>query len=177
LDTFSAPTRNPATASQESGATPRVVLDTNVLLSLFVFADSRFQPLRVRIEDGNWLALTNERCLAEFRRVLAYPMFSLDAAGQEAALSAYAALAHRVTVTPTPAQPLPLCSDPDDQKFLELARDGGADCLITSDKALLKMARRNRLRDFFRILTPDAALGLLPTPAQSGGTEPGCEAP
>lgn len=154
-----------------------MVLDTNVLLSLFVFADSRFQPLRARIESGDWLALTNERCLGEFRRVLAYPMFSLDAEGQEVALSAYAALAHRITATPTPAQPLPLCSDPDDQKFLELARDGGADCLITSDKALLKMARRNRLRDFFRILTPDAALGLPPAFAQSGGTEPGCEAP
>jgi len=137
-----------------------VVLDTNVLLSLFVFADSRFQPLRVRIENGNWLALANERCLAEFRRVLAYPMFSLDAAGQEAALSAYAALAHRVTATPTSAQPLPLCSDPDDQKFLELARDGGADCLITSDKALLKLARRQRLAHLFRILTPEKTLAL-----------------
>jgi putative PIN family toxin of toxin-antitoxin system len=135
-----------------------VVLDTNVLVSLFVFADSRFLPLRTRLESGNWLALTNERCVAEFRRVLAYPMFSLDAAGQEAALSAYAALAHRVTATPSPTQPLPLCSDPDDQKFLELARDGGADCLITSDKALLKLARRQRLAHLFRLLTPEKAL-------------------
>ncbi len=153
-----APTRNPAAPSPEPGATLRVVLDTNVLVSLFVFADSRFLPLRTRLESGNWLALTNERCVAEFRRVLAYPMFSLDAAGQEAALSAYAALAHRVTATPSPTQPLPLCSDPDDQKFLELARDGGADCLITSDKALLKLARRQRLAHLFRLLTPEKAL-------------------
>jgi putative PIN family toxin of toxin-antitoxin system len=177
LDTRSAPTRNPATASQESGATLRVVLDTNVLLSLFVFADSRFLPLRARLESGDWLALTNERCLAEFRRVLAYPMFSLDTAGQEAALSDYAALAHNVTAKPNPARPLPLCTDPDDQKFLELARDAGADCLITSDKALLKMARRNRLHSLFRILTPDAALGLLPAHARSGGAGLGCAAP
>jgi predicted nucleic acid-binding protein len=39
----------------------RVVLDTNVLLSLFVFADSRYAPLRERLESGEWLALTDDR--------------------------------------------------------------------------------------------------------------------
>ena len=66
------------------GAAVRVVLDTNVLLSLFVFADSRYAPLRGRLESGEWRALTDQRCLHEFQRVLAYPMFSLDAAGQQA---------------------------------------------------------------------------------------------
>jgi hypothetical protein len=37
-----------------------VVFDTNVLVSLYVFADSRFAPLRARIESGEWLAITNE---------------------------------------------------------------------------------------------------------------------
>jgi uncharacterized protein len=136
----------------------RAVLDTNVLLSLFVFADSRFAPLRSLMEEGRLTALTNERCLGEFRHVLAYPMFSLDAAGQEAALAAYAALATPVATRPDPAPALPLCKDPDDQKFLELARDGMADWLVTSDKALLKLARRNRMQGLFRILTPEGAL-------------------
>lgn len=135
-----------------------MVLDTNVLLSLFVFADSRFAPLRRRLESGEWLALADERCLAEFRRVLAYPMFSLDQASQEAAFAAYAKQVELVAPPAGPKVPLPECKDRDDQKFLEVARDGKADCLVTSDKALLKLARRKRLAHLFRILTPAQAL-------------------
>ena len=144
-------------------APPRVVLDTNVLLSLFVFADSRYAAIRAAIENGRWLALTDARCLGEFRRVLAYPMFSLDAAAQEAAHAAYVALAQIVVVADMGERvPLPPCKDADDQKFLELARDGGAQLLVTSDKALLKLARRQKLAHLFRILTPDRAMAELP---------------
>lgn len=137
----------------------RVVLDTNVLVSLFVFADSRFAPLRGRLEAGEWRALTDDACLGEFRRVLGYPQFGLDAAAQEGAFAAYDRLAERLTERPAERAPLPRCKDGDDQKFLELARDGGAQWLVTSDKALLKLARRQRLAGRFRILTPEAALG------------------
>lgn len=140
-------------------ATPlRVVLDTNVLLSLFVFADSRFAPLRQRLEAGEWQAVSDERCLGEYRRVLAYPEFGLDAAGQAAAFAAYLALVEQVAPPLEAMAPLPECEDPDDQKFLEVARDGRAQCLITSDKALLKLARRQRLAGRFAILAPEAAL-------------------
>lgn len=136
-----------------------MVFDTNVLVSLYIFADSRFLPLRHKLDAGEWLALTSEACLGEFRRVLAYPMFGLGKERQDDALAAYAAQA--VSVTPEAGGTtlaLPRCKDRDDQKFLELARDGQAECLITADKALLRLARRDRLRDLFRILTPDAAL-------------------
>jgi uncharacterized protein len=139
------------------GAAVRVVLDTNVLLSLFVFADSRYAPLRGRLESGVWRALTDERCLHEFRRVLAYPMFSLDDAAQAAAFDTYSKLAETVATTVDPVV-LPECQDPDDQKFLEVARDGGAQWLVTSDKALLKLARRKKLAHLFGIVTPGKAL-------------------
>jgi len=139
-----------------------VVLDTNVLLSLFVFADSRYAAIRGAVESGSWLALTDARCLHEFRRVLAYDMFHLDAAAQDAAYATYLTLVQQVP-PPVPADPvvLPICKDPDDQKFLELARDGGAQLLVSSDKALLKLARRRRLAHLFRILTPDQAMAEL----------------
>ena len=136
----------------------RVVLDTNVLLSLFVFADSRFAPLRDRLEAGEWRALTSDACLGEFKRVLAYPEFGLDAEAQAQALIRYESLVERVSGPPPTPAPLPQCKDRDDQKFLELARDGGAQWLVTSDKALLKLARRGRLAALFRIMTPEAAL-------------------
>ena len=142
-----------------SFATPRrVVLDTNVLVALYVFADSRYAPLRGQVEQGRWHALVNVATLAEFRRVLAYPQFGIAPATQEEAYANYAAVATAIPATCTAAPALPRCKDPDDQKFLELARDGHAAWLITGDKALLKLARRQRLAGMFRIMTPDAAL-------------------
>ncbi len=135
------------------------MLDTNVLVSLYVFADSRFAPLRARIESGEWQAITNDACLGEFRRVLAYPMFALTEAQQRDAMATYSAhVAHFADPPPDAVAALPRCSDRDDQKFLELARDSAADWLVTADKALLRLARRDRLRGLFRILTPEMAL-------------------
>lgn len=138
--------------------TLRVVFDTNVLLSLFVFADSRFDPLRSAVEAGRWRALTSPACLAEYRRVLAYDQFALTADRQEAAYADYLNLAALVDPAPLAEVPLPKCQDKDDQKFLELARDAGAGWLVTADKALLRLRRGRRLEPLFRILTPDEAL-------------------
>jgi putative PIN family toxin of toxin-antitoxin system len=148
-----------STPALPSAAPLRVVLDTNVLVSLYVFADSRFAPLRARIESGKWLAVTNDACFGEFRRVLGYPMFALSAGQQQDALDAYSASATLCDgLQQTVVADLPRCSDRDDQKFLELARDSAADWLVTADKALLRLARRDRLRGLFRILTPEVAL-------------------
>jgi predicted nucleic acid-binding protein len=51
---------------------------------------------------------------------------------------------------------LPVCTDRDDQKFLEIARDAGAAILISKDKALLKLARRTARENLFRIMAPEA---------------------
>jgi putative PIN family toxin of toxin-antitoxin system len=141
-----------------ASAPRRVVLDTNVLVSLYVFADSRFAPLRARLESGEWQAFSNAACFEEFARVLGYPLFALTPDRQQEAAAAYRA---SVTLSDGPALTdvaLPRCKDRDDQKFLELARDAGADWLVTADKDLLRLARRDRLRGLFRILTPDVAL-------------------
>jgi uncharacterized protein len=135
----------------------RVVFDTNVLLSMFVFADSRFAPLRAEVDAGRWLAYTRDDCLEEFRRVLDYAMFKLEPERQAAALAAYIAVARQpepLSLLEPPA--LPKCKDKDDQKFLELARDIGADWLVSSDKALLKLNRKMLGR--YRILKPEQAL-------------------
>lgn len=146
----------------------RIVFDTNVLLSLFVFADSRFAPLRGEVAGGRWVALTNAACFAEFRRVLGYPQFALDDSRQETAAQAYRGLARFIDASPPATDSLPKCRDRDDQKFLELARAGNADWLVTADRALLKLRRRQRLAGLFQILTPDETLAKV----GSGGTAP-----
>ncbi|MEW9625771.1 PIN domain-containing protein [Rhodanobacter geophilus] len=51
---------------------------------------------------------------------------------------------------------LPRCRDPDDQKFLELARACGAQWLLSRDRELLRLARRTRREHGFDIVTPQA---------------------
>ncbi len=138
----------------------RVVLDTNVLLSLWVFADSRLAVLPERIAAGELLPLTSPDCLAEFERVLGYPEFALDDSAQQRILADYAGSACCVVkgAADDSGLPLPQCRDADDQKFLELARDARADYLVTSDKALLTLARRKLLANRFHIVTPERFL-------------------
>ena len=80
----------------------RLVLDTNVLVSLYVFADSRFAPLRAQVDGGHWLALSSEACLGEWRRVLAYPIFALSESAQAQAYAAYADRTHLIAPADVP---------------------------------------------------------------------------
>jgi putative PIN family toxin of toxin-antitoxin system len=139
-----------------------VVLDTNVLVSLWIFSDPRYAALRAAVEGGRWQALCNDACLAEYERVLAYPQFGLDAARRARLFDDYRRILRPVAAPDVPQPPLPSCQDSDDQKFLELARDGGAAWLVTGDRALLRLARRNRRAGLFGIVTPEAASALLP---------------
>jgi putative PIN family toxin of toxin-antitoxin system len=135
----------------------RLVLDTNVVLDLFVFHDPRWSPLLNALQSGAVHGVTRTDCRNEWMHVLCYPHLPLDADTRAAASAAFDSLI-RMTDSPAGAAPLPMCSDRDDQKFLELARDSQAAMLITKDKALLKLARRIAKAGMFRILTPEAWL-------------------
>ena len=50
------------------------------------------------------------------------------------------------------------CTDPDDQKFIDLAISAGAHTLVTRDKALLRLARKALERHGVRVCKPDAWL-------------------
>lgn len=136
-------------------AKPRLVLDTNTVLALWLFADPALRALSACIEAGEVVLYSRADALEELRRVLDYPQFGLEAGARQALLEAY-----RQRVAPCPpaaadAATLPLCRDRDDQKFLEIARDAGATHLITRDRLLLKLARHRLVRERFRILTPE----------------------
>ena len=132
----------------------RLVLDTNVWLDWLVFGDAEVAPLRAAVEQGRARVFIDAACEAELARVLAYPLgrSRLDAAAQSACLAECRRIAERGEQAARQAGPLPVCRDPGDQKFLELARDCGADLLLTKDSALLELGRRTP----FRILTPRA---------------------
>jgi putative PIN family toxin of toxin-antitoxin system len=135
----------------------RIVLDTNVCLDLFVFHDPRWAPLVAALESGEVEAVTREDCRAEYLVVLHYSHLPLNEATRPLAASRFDALIKVVAPAPKLIR-LPNCSDRDDQKFLELARDADAAILVTKDKALLKLARKTANAGLFHIMVPEAWL-------------------
>ena len=140
---------------------PRVVLDTNVCLDLFMFRDPRWQTLMDALTGGEIAALTREDCRRELALVLAYERLKLSATAQAAILAEFDQLISLHTGVPDagadmPLTALPVCKDSDDQKFLELALACEADVLITKDKALLKLAKRLSKAGLFRVIQPEA---------------------
>ena len=131
----------------------RLVLDTNIWLDWLVFDDPAVMPLKSSRNDGMLQIPINTACLEELGRVLAYPEFELDAPTRTALFSQVRNCTYRVDTRLL--SPLPRCADPDDQKFLELARDAKADWLITKDKALLSLGKKRLAGTGFRIGLPE----------------------
>ena len=135
-------------------APPRIVLDTNVCLDLFVFRDPAVAVLREALVSGAVIGATDGACRDEWERVLGYPALRLDDAARALLLAQYDALMRIVDDARPSEVALPRCADADDQKFLELAARCGARWLLTRDDALLKLGRRTKREGWFEIMTP-----------------------
>jgi putative PIN family toxin of toxin-antitoxin system len=136
-------------------APARIVIDTNVCLDLFVFHDPRWAGLLAALESGAVEAVTRADCRDEYNIVLHYSHLPLDEASRPLAAARFDALIKVVAPAESGIR-LPVCTDKDDQKFLEVARDAGAEVLITKDKALLKLARRLAKAGMFKVMVPEA---------------------
>jgi putative PIN family toxin of toxin-antitoxin system len=121
-------------------ASLRVVLDTNIVLSALVFAQGRLAPLREAWQQTRCQPLISSATAAELIRALNYPKFKLSEGEQQELLADY--LPYCVTVR-MPANPprTPVCRDPSDIPFLQLAIVGKADHLVSGDKDLLSLTR------------------------------------
>lgn len=118
---------------------PRVVIDTNLVLSALVFAKGRLTPLRLAWQDGRCTPLVSKATASELIRVLAYPKFKLTRDEQQELLADYLPWCTTVRV-PNPPPDTPDCRDPHDLPFLQLAVAGNADYLVTGDQDLLTLA-------------------------------------
>jgi uncharacterized protein len=138
----------------------RLVLDTNVWLDWLVFGDPCVAPIREAHASGRVEIWICERGEAELERVLAYERGrrTLAAEARDACLAQCRSLALRIETraAETECAKLPVCRDPDDQKFLEAALAAGARFLVTRDRALLALAKAGaKTRAPFRIVTPE----------------------
>ena len=118
-----------------------IVLDTNILLDIFVFDDERAADLKQAIFTRTILPIASHKTLAELVDVLSRPLFKLEAQTQSEILGQWRSvirLLDDTALTPAPWK----CQDPDDQIFLDLAYELRPAILISKDNAVLRMASR-----------------------------------
>lgn len=114
---------------------PRVVIDTNLVLSALVFG-GRLSRLRLAWQNNRFTPLASEVTISELVRVLTYPKFKLTNSEQEDLLSDYLPFCDTILI-PDNLPVVPECRDPFDIPFLLLAVVGQANYLVTGDGDLL----------------------------------------
>ena len=122
--------------------TPARVLDTNIVLDLWVFDEPQAAPLRALVGSGQacWLATAAMR--EELARVLGYPQIAQRLQARSLAPQAVLALFDRHARLQPPAPKAPCtCKDADDQKFIDLAVEHQA-ALHSKDAQVLCMKNR-----------------------------------
>ena len=134
-----------------------LVLDTNVVLDLFVFADARTGSLQAELDAGQAQWIATPRMREELTRVLAYAHIeSRLAYYQLSAPEVLARFDHYVRIVEVPERAGVTCRDPDDQMFIDLAVAHKC-LLISKDTAVLSMRKRLAMLDV-------VAAAILPAP-------------
>ena len=112
----------------------RFVVDTNVIVSALMFPKSIPRQAFDRAKSQGIL-LTSAAIILELNEVLSRKRFERYFSTEERVqfLSKFLADAEIVEITET----IQFCRDRKDDKFLELAVNGNADCIITGDQDLL----------------------------------------
>jgi putative PIN family toxin of toxin-antitoxin system len=123
-----------------------VVLDTNILLDIFVFNDERAIHLKKVLFDKTRHFVASQKTIEEFADVISRPLFKLDKQTQAAILAQWQSIAEQrddSNLAPAPWK----CQDPDDQIFLDLAYQLRPTILISKDNAVLQIARKAASED------------------------------
>ena len=121
----------------------RVVLDTNIVLDLWLYKDPATPALREALENKTVQWLATQVMRDELERVLAYThIVKRLAISQRKAQDILAQFDAHAQLRPMAAKAQFVCKDADDQKFIDLAAAHQTQ-LISKDKAVLTM--RNRM--------------------------------
>lgn len=129
----------------------RVVIDTNVLVSAFLFKGSLTKIVDLW-KKGEIHPVISKETFEEFMTVLQYPRFSLTADEirtivDDEILPFLEVMEIKETVNG-------VCRDPNDDIFLAVAVNSGASCIVTGDKDLRELGKFREIR----IVTPKAFL-------------------
>jgi putative PIN family toxin of toxin-antitoxin system len=118
------------------------VIDTNIVLDLWLFEDPATVPLRAALQSGLIAHLATNSMRDELERVLTYPhIIKRMAKSKRQAQDILSRFdEHHLLAEPAVKAPC-TCKDPDDQKFIDLAV-AHAVPLLSKDAAILCMKKR-----------------------------------
>ena len=132
-----------------------MVLDTNAVLDWLVFGDPSSLAFAAAIEGGRVVWWVDASVRQELAHVVARGVGANRQPDLRALWDTWDRHGEPLRVEASAlSAALPRCTDPDDQKFIELAIAGRARWLITRDRALLRLARAAR-RWQLEIVTPE----------------------
>ena len=115
----------------------RAVLDTNILISAFVFPGGAPEAVYRAALEGRFELVTSPPLLAELGRVLG-AKFGWEGSMAEAAVAQVA----RIGTVVRPRRAVSVIEqDPADDRVLEAAAEGEADVIVSGDRHLLQLRR------------------------------------
>ncbi|MFH1408457.1 MAG: putative toxin-antitoxin system toxin component, PIN family [Nanoarchaeota archaeon] len=116
----------------------RITVDTNILISA-TFWHGAPEKVISAVEDGRIQLLLSEELIKEYVRVLNYDGIRKHMKEQSIVLKQAIKKIIAIATIIQPKTKLDVIKDdPDDNKILECALSGNADCVISGDKHLLR---------------------------------------
>jgi putative PIN family toxin of toxin-antitoxin system len=118
-----------------------IILDTNILLDIFIFKDVRADRLKNAVLNRQIKTYSNQTSVEELADVISRPLFNLEEGRQAEIMGEWQSLSQSIEDLKLEAAPWK-CQDSDDQVFLDIAFTLRPSILISKDNAVLKLATR-----------------------------------
>ena len=118
-----------------------IILDTNILLDIFIFKDVRADRLKNAVLNRQIKTYSNQTSVEELVDVISRPLFNLEEGRQAEIMGEWQSLSQSIEDLKLKAAPWK-CQDSDDQVFLDIAFTLRPSILISKDNAVLKLATR-----------------------------------
>ena len=125
-------------ADNHFDAPTALVLDTNVVLDWLVFCDPSCMELGRAIRAGRVRWFVTQPMRDELEHVLTRPHIAARQSGPDLALAEWGRWAQPAFPVASTQSAAMRCTDPDDQKFIDLALQLGDAVLLSRDRAVLR---------------------------------------
>jgi uncharacterized protein len=117
----------------------RAVIDTGIFVSALIRRRGTIGSVLQALRDGRYTSIYSTDILVEIIDVLGRDKFRVKYHIEPDDITALINLIRLRGELVIPTQTVTACRDPKDDKFLEAALTGGADCIVSGDADLLDM--------------------------------------
>ena len=117
----------------------RAVIDTGVLISALIRRQGTTGDVLRALRDGHFTAIYSTEMIVEIIEVLGRPSFRTKYHIEPDDITGLINLIRLRGELVTPVRRVTACRDPNDDRFLEAALAGNADCVVSGDADLLEL--------------------------------------